>query len=393
MKNRVVLIVIDSCGMGALPDAKNYGDIGADTLGNIDKATGGLVLPNLHKMGLYNLKPMQGMEKNPNPIGCYTKSNEVSNGKDTLTGHWEMVGIHTVTPFKTFTENGFPKELIDELEAKTGHQFIGNYSSSGTEILDELGAKHAQTKALILYTSADSVLQIAANEDIIPLEELYRVCEIAREITLKDEYKVGRIIARPFLGQGPYQRTTNRHDYALNPPCRTILDALKDNGLDVVSVGKINDIFSGNGITETIKTKSNAIGMTETIALEKNNKHKGLIFVNLVDFDSIYGHRRDPEGYKKCLQEFDFQLGELLKVLDEDTLLIVTADHGNDPTMHGSDHTREWVPVLIYNQNMKNPQPLTRLESMADIGMSILDNFNIDQSEFTIGKSFINLLD
>ncbi len=235
-------------------------------------------------------------------------------------------------------------------------------------------------------------MQIAANEDIIPLEELYRVCEIAREITLKDEYKVGRIIARPFLGKGSYQRTANRHDYALNPPCRTILDALKDKGLDVVSVGKINDIFSGNGITEAVTSKSNAIGMAETIALEKQNKHNGLIFVNLVDFDSIYGHRRDPEGYKKCLEEFDAQLGELLEVLHEDTLLIVTADHGNDPTYTGTDHTREWVPVLIYNENMESPQQLDSLESMADIGMSILDNFNIDQSEFTIGKSFNSLL-
>lgn len=389
MDTRIVLIVIDSAGIGALPDAAKYGDTGADTLGNIDKVTGGLKLPNLHKLGLYNIKPMTGMEPNKNPIGYYAKCSETSNGKDTLTGHWEMMGVHTVTPFKTFTDSGFPKELVDELEAKTGHKFIGNYSASGTEILEELGQIHADTKALILYTSADSVLQIAANEDIIPLEELYRVCEISREITLRDEYKVGRVIARPFTGTaGAYVRTANRHDYAINPPHDTVLNSLKNNGLDVISVGKINDIFSGSGITQAIKSKSNNMGMCETINLEKEDKHKGLIFVNLVDFDSMYGHRRDPQGYKKCLEEFDTQLGELLDVLADDTLLILTADHGNDPTMPGSDHTREYVPVLVYNKKLKHPKELKQLESMADIGISILDNFNIE-SDFTIGESFI----
>ncbi|MGL4606705.1 MAG: phosphopentomutase [Eubacteriaceae bacterium] len=392
MNNRIVLIVIDSVGIGALPDAQKFGDLNSDTMGNIDNVTEGLVLPNMSRIGLSNLKKLKKMKENPKPAGYYTRAAEASNGKDTLTGHWEMTGVLTEKPFKTFTENGFPRPLIEELEKETGHKFIGNYSASGTEILETLGEEHKKTKALILYTSADSVLQIAANEDFIPLEELYRVCEIARKITLREEYKVGRIIARPFRGDGPYERTTNRHDYAICPPTKTILNDLKDHEFDVVSVGKINDIFSGEGITEVIKSKTNAMGMEAAIALEKENKQVGLVFVNLVDFDSLYGHRRDPQGYKESLEAFDSQLGELMEVMDEKTLLIITADHGNDPTFKGTDHTREWVPVLIYSKMFEASGRLDDLKSFADIGMTILDNFGINTSDYPIGKSFYPLL-
>lgn len=385
-KKKIAVIVIDSVGVGAMEDAIKYGDEKADTLGHIDEVTGGIVLPNMQKLGLYNIKKLTGMEGISEPLASFGKIAEKSNGKDTLTGHWEMMGVYTTTPFKTFTDTGFPKELMDELTEKTGHKFIGNYSASGTGILEELGKEHEETKALIVYTSADSVLQIAANEEIIPLEELYRVCEIAREITLAEEYRIGRIIARPFLSKnGEYTRTPNRHDYAIEPPHETVLDKLKNNGYDVISIGKINDIFSGCGITKKISSKSNHDGMEKTISVIKNEDFNGLLFVNLVDFDSLYGHRRDTAGYGKCLEEFDGQLGELLKAIDDDgdTCLIITADHGNDPTMPGSDHTREHVPVLIYDkEHRKN---LGVLNSFADLGATILDNFNIE-NEFEIGE-------
>ena len=394
--NRVFLTVLDSVGIGALNDAKEYGDEGANTLCNMAKATGGLNLPNLQKMGLGNIEKIDGVKSVENQIAYSTKCGELSKGKDTITGHWEMAGILIKEPFKVFTDTGFPKELIDELEEKSGHKFIGNISASGTEIIKNLGEEHIESKALILYTSADSVLQIVANEEIIPLEELYRVCEIAREITLKEEYKVGRIIARPFVGinKENFKRTANRKDYALRPPKSTILDALKDRNLDVVGIGKIGDIYSYQGITKSIKSKSNEDGINELINIAKENLFEGLVFLNLVDFDALFGHRRDAIGYKNALESFDNKLGELIKEMNDDDLLIITADHGNDPTFKGTDHTREYVPVLIYNKNLYNPAKLNELNSMADIGITILDNFNDDNKEydFEIGKSFLELI-
>lgn len=393
---RVFLTVLDSVGIGALNDAKEYGDEGANTLCNIAKATGGLNLPNMQKMGLGNIQKIDGVKSVENQIAYSTKCGELSKGKDTITGHWEMAGILIKEPFRVFTDTGFPKELIDELEEKSGHKFIGNISASGTEIIKNLGEEHIQSKALILYTSADSVLQIAANEEIIPLEELYRVCEIAREITLQEEYKVGRIIARPFVGTNKenFKRTANRKDYALRPPKNTILDVLKEKDLDVVGIGKIGDIYSYQGITKSIKSKSNEDGINELINIAKENLYEGLVFLNLVDFDALFGHRRDPIGYKNALESFDNKLGELIKEMNDDDLLIITADHGNDPTFKGTDHTREYVPVLIYNKNLENPIKLNELKSMADIGMTILNNFNDDNKEydFEIGKSFLELI-
>lgn len=392
--NRAFLIVLDSVGIGELEDAKDYGDSGANTLCNIAKFSGGINLPNMEKMGLGNIANICGVNKTENPIAYYTKCGEKSKGKDTITGHWEMAGIHIKEPFKVFTDTGFPKELIDELEEKSGHKFIGNISASGTEIIEKLGEEHLETKSLILYTSADSVLQIAANEELIPLDELYRVCEIAREVTLKDEYKVGRIIARPFVGSNRenFKRTTNRKDYALKPPTKTVLDALCEKNLDVVGIGKIADIYSYQGITKSIKSKSNEAGMNEAISIAKEGLYNGLVFLNLVDFDALYGHRRDVKGYKQALESFDSQLGELMNELNEDDLLIITADHGNDPTFKGTDHTREYVPVLVYSKSLKDPKELETLESMADMGVTILDNFNSNNKEysFEIGKSFLN---
>lgn len=392
--NRAFLIVLDSVGIGELEDAKDYGDSGANTLCNIAKFSGGINLPNMEKMGLGNIANICGVNKTENPIAYYTKCGEKSKGKDTITGHWEMAGIHIKEPFKVFTDTGFPKELIDELEEKSGHKFIGNISASGTEIIEKLGEEHLETKSLILYTSADSVLQIAANEELIPLDELYRVCEIAREVTLKDEYKVGRIIARPFVGSNRenFKRTTNRKDYALKPPTKTVLDALCEKDLDVVGIGKIGDIYSYQGITKSIKSKSNEAGMNEAISIAKEGLYNGLVFLNLVDFDALYGHRRDVKGYKQALESFDSQLGELMNELNEDDLLIITADHGNDPTFKGTDHTREYVPVLVYSKSLKDPKELETLESMADMGVTILDNFNSNNKEysFEIGKSFLN---
>ncbi|MDU4860435.1 MAG: phosphopentomutase [Terrisporobacter othiniensis] len=393
---RVFLTVLDSVGIGALNDAKEYGDEGANTLCNIAKATGGLNLPNMQKMGLGNIQKIDGVKSVENQTAYSTKCGELSKGKDTITGHWEMAGILIKEPFRVFTDTGFPNELIDELEEKSGHKFIGNISASGTEIIKNLGEEHIQSKALILYTSADSVLQIAANEEIIPLQELYRVCEIAREITLQEEYKVGRIIARPFVGTNKenFKRTANRKDYALRPPKNTILDVLKEKDLDVVGIGKIGDIYSYQGITKSIKSKSNEDGINELINIAKENLYEGLVFLNLVDFDALFGHRRDPIGYKNALESFDKKLGELIKEMNDDDLLIITADHGNDPTFKGTDHTREYVPVLIYNKNLENPIKLNELKSMADIGMTILNNFNDDNKEydFEIGKSFLELI-
>ena len=381
---RIFLIVLDSVGIGGAIDEKKFGDINVNTLLHTLEVTNGK-LPHLEKMGLMNLINNQDSESD----SYYTRAICQSCGKDTLTGHLEMMGVLTTKPLKTFTETGFPKELIQELEEKTGRKVIGNISASGTEIIEKLGKEHMETGAIIVYTSADSVLQIAAHEDIVPLNELYKICEIARNITLKDEWKVGRIIARPFIGQpGNFTRTANRHDYALDPPSKTTLDVLKENNFDVLAIGKISDIFNNCGITKSVKTKDNLDGILKIEEALKED-FTGLCFANLNDFDSKYGHRRNPSGYMKALLEVDNNIDNIKNNLNDDDLLIITADHGNDPTYQGSDHTRENTPVLIYNKNFKNPTRLPNLKTFADLGATIADNFNL--SSF-LGTSFLESL-
>ena len=374
-------------------DAASYGDAGTDTLGHIAANVEEFKIPNLQKLGIANLKDLAGIAPVEKPLAYYGKLREASNGKDTMTGHWEMMGLHITTPFKTFTETGFPKELIDELSKRTGRTIIGNKSASGTEILDELAEEEIATGHMIVYTSADSVLQICGNEETFGLDELYRCCEIAREITMKDEWKVGRVIARPYVGKkkGEFKRTSNRHDYALKPYGRTALNALKDAGLDVISVGKIFDIFDGEGITESNKSKSSVHGMEQTIEIAKRD-FEGFCFVNLVDFDALWGHRRDVKGYAQELEKFDVKLGELLGKLKEDDLLIITADHGNDPTHTGTDHTRERVPFLAYSPSMKEAGELEETDTFAIIGATIADNFGVKMPEGTIGHSILDKL-
>lgn len=390
---RIFTIVIDSCGIGNAKDAAEYHDAGADTLGHIAAAMGGIQIQNMQKLGIANLKELEGIAPTEKPLAYYAKMNEASTGKDTMTGHWEMMGLHITTPFQTFTETGFPKELIEELEKRTGHKVIGNKSASGTEILDELAEEEIATGHMIVYTSADSVLQICGNEETFGLEELYRCCEIARELTLRDEWKVGRVIARPYVGRkkGEFKRTSNRHDYALKPYGRTVLNALKDAGYDVISVGKINDIFDGEGITESNKSKSSVHGMDQTIEIAGRD-FTGLCFVNLVDFDALWGHRRNVKGYAEELERFDVKLGEFLNVLQEDDLLIITADHGNDPTYTGTDHTREQVPFLAYSKSMEGSGKLADTDTFAVIGATVADNFNIAMPENTIGTSLLGEL-
>ena len=390
---RIFTIVIDSLGAGAMPDAAEYGDAGTDTLGHISESVDSLVIPNLQKLGMANLHPLKQVEAVAKPLAHYGKLREASTGKDTMTGHWEMMGLHITKPFKTFTDTGFPPELIAELEKRTGHKVIGNKAASGTAILDELAEEEIATGHMIVYTSADSVLQICGNEETFGLEELYRCCEIAREITMKDEWKVGRIIARPYVGKkkGEFKRTSNRHDYALKPYGRTALNALKDKGYDVISVGKIADIFDGEGITEANKSKSSVHGMEQTIEIAQKD-FTGLCFVNLVDFDALWGHRRNPEGYAKELEKFDVKLGELLPLLREDDLLIITADHGNDPTHTGTDHTREKVPFIAYSPSMRENGQLPESDTFAIIGATIADNFGVDMPEGTIGYSVLDKL-
>ena len=391
---RIFLIVMDSFGAGNAHDAKAYGDEGADTMGHIAEYVGQWNIPNLQKLGLANLHPLKGVEPAVKPLGYYALLNEKSRGKDTMTGHWEMMGIHTTTPFKTFTDHGFPPELIKELEEKTGHKVIGNKSASGTAILDELGEEEIATGHMIVYTSADSVLQICGNEETFGLDELYRCCEIAREITMKEEWRVGRVIARPYVGKkkGEFVRTSNRHDYALKPTGTTALDILKDNGYDVISVGKIRDIFDGQGITEAFRSKSSVHGMEQTIEICKDKDFKGLCFVNLVDFDALWGHRRNPVGYGEELERFDAKLGELLENLREDDLLMITADHGNDPTYTGTDHTREYVPFIAYSKRMKNGGAIKDEDTFAVIGASVAENFGVPMPEGTIGHSVLKEL-
>ncbi len=387
---RVFLIVIDSVGVGEMPDAEKFGDLGANTIGNLAKATGGVYLPTLESFGYGNLTRIEGVAPVEHPIANVTKMAELSNGKDTLTGHWEIMGVRTRKPFKTFTETGFPEALLKQIEEITGRKIVGNKSASGTEIIKELGPHQMETGDLIVYTSADSVLQIAAHEEIIPLEELYDICKKVREITLDEKYKVGRIIARPYVGnpKDGFTRTPNRHDYALSPP-RTVLNVLEEQKLDVISVGKIKDIFNGSGITDHYAIKSNHHGMEITTKLTEKD-FTGLCFTNLVDFDAKYGHRRNPEGYKEAMEEFDRDLANLLGKIGNDDLLIVTADHGNDPTHHGTDHTREYVPLFIYSHEY-NGKFLPISDTFADIGATIADNYNLMGTIY--GKSLLKILE
>lgn len=388
---RVFVIVLDSLGIGPMEDSARFDDTGADTLGHISETVEHLDIPNLQRLGLANLKALKQVKPAEHPEGYFMAMNEASNGKDTMTGHWEMMGIRTDKPFITFTEHGFPKELIDELEKRCGRKIIGNKAASGTEILEELGEQEVNEGKLIVYTSADSVLQICGNEETMGLETLYHYCEIARELTMQDEWRVGRVIARPYVGKkrGEFKRTSNRHDYALKPTGPTALNALKDAGYDVISVGKINDIFVGEGITESNHSDSSVHGMQQTIDIAKRD-FKGLCFTNLVDFDALWGHRRNPVGYGEEIEKFDKKLGELLPLLREDDLLILTADHGNDPTYKGTDHTREQVPFIAYSPSDTESGKLDTSDTFAVIGATIADNFGVRMPEGTIGTSMLD---
>lgn len=390
---RIFVIVVDSLGAGAAADAAEYGDAGTDTLGHISRSVDTFEIPNLQRLGIANLCALKQVAPVKRPLAFYMRMNECSRGKDTMTGHWELMGLKTEKPFITFTEHGFPPELIRELEERTGHKVIGNKAASGTEILEELAEEEIATGHMIVYTSADSVLQICGNEETFDLKELYRCCEIARELTMRDEWRVGRVIARPYLGRkkGEFVRTSNRHDYAVPPFGRTVLDVLKDAGLDVISVGKINDIFSGCGITRAYKSRSSVHGMEQTIEIAGED-FQGLCFVNLVDFDALWGHRRDPVGYAAELERFDEKLGILLGRIGQGDLLIITADHGNDPTHTGTDHTREKVPLLIYGSRWKTGGALAETESFAAVGATVVDNFHLKMPEGTIGRSILGEL-
>ncbi len=390
---RIFVIVLDSLGIGAMPDAARFADEGAGTFGHILEKTKTLNIPNLRRLGFLNLKCGGDMKGVESPEGRFMRMREASNGKDTMTGHWEMMGIKTEKPFRTFTEHGFPAELIEELEKQCGKKVIGNKSASGTEIIEELGEEEIRTGAMIVYTSADSVMQICGNEETFDLEELYRCCETARQITMKDEWRVGRVIARPYIGmkKGEFKRTSNRRDYALKPPAPTVLNALKDAGNDVIGVGKIHDIFCGEGITKAYHSESSVHGMEQTIGVCKE-EFTGLCFVNLVDFDALWGHRRNVEGYGKEIEKFDEKLGVLLECLSQDDLLILTADHGNDPTYKGTDHTREYVPFLAYSKRMQAGGPLPEAETFAVIGATVAENFGVDMPKGTIGYSVLSRL-
>ncbi len=381
-------------GIGGAPDAADFGDDGADTLGHIDASVSPFHIPNLEKMGLGNLKPMRQVAPVGTPTAYYCGLREASRSKDTMTGHWEMMGLLTTKPLVTFTDTGFPPELIRELEERCGKKVIGNKAASGTAIIDELGEQEINEGKMIVYTSADSVLQICGNEETFDLQNLYRCCEIARELTMRDEWKVGRVIARPYVGKkkGEFRRTSNRHDYALKPSGRTALNALKDAGYDVISIGKINDIFVGEGITEAHHSDSSVHGMEQTIEEAKKDGWEGLCFVNLVDFDALWGHRRDPEGYAREIERFDEKLGILLDALREDDLVMITADHGTDPTWKGTDHTREKVPLLIYSASLKESGALPDQASFGAVGATCAENFGIAMPEGTIGESLLGLL-
>ncbi|SHJ64797.1 phosphopentomutase [Tepidibacter formicigenes] len=388
MDKRVILIVMDSVGIGQLPDSEKFGDVGVNTLGNIIKAHRNINIPNLTKMGIGNIDGFNEIDPIETPIASFGKCSEVSQGKDTTTGHWEMVGLRVDQPFKTFPD-GFTKEIIEEFENKTGRKVIGNKPASGTAILDELGEEHMKTGDVIVYTSADSVFQIAAHEEVVPLEELYKMCKIAREIMMGDN-AVARIIARPFIGTpGNFTRTANRRDFSLDPYEDTVLDNIKNKGLDVIAVGKIEDIFNGKGITEAVHTKSNMDGVDKTIEYIKK-ENKGLIFTNLVDFDSKFGHRRNVEGYKNAIEELDARIPEIIESMKDEDILILTADHGNDPTYKGTDHTREYVPILVYGKNVKSGVNLGIRKTFSDIGATVADILEADFPKN--GESFKDLI-
>ncbi len=383
---RIHLVVMDSVGIGEAPDAADFGDSNVDTLGHIAIACEGLNMPNMGKLGLSNIRKIQGIEPVDHSLAYYTKMQELSKGKDTMAGHWELMGLYTAKPFRVFP-NGFPDELIRRIEEKTGRKVIANKAASGTQIIQELGEEHVKTGALIVYTSADSVLQIAAHEDIIPVKELYEICAFCREITLEEPYKLGRIIARPFVGEpGNFTRTANRHDYALKPFGRTVMNELKDADFDVIALGKISDIYNGEGVTESIHTVSNMDGMDKWIQI-LDKEFTGISFLNLVDFDASFGHRRDPKGYGKALEEYDARLPEVFSKMTTADLLIITADHGNDPTYHGTDHTREYVPLLVYSPRFSKGKELPLRKSFADVGATIAENFQVKMPEY--GTSFL----
>src|SRR6266550_432394 len=382
--NRMLLIVLDGAGIGAMPDAPEWGDAGSDTLGHILQSRT-VHLPNLQRYGLGNVRPLENVPPLAHPDGSYGRCALKSNGKDTTTGHWEMAGIVLQQAFPTYP-NGFPQSILNRFISETGVPgILGNFAASGTEIIKELGTEHVTTGKPIVYTSADSVFQIAAHEEIIPLDQLYEMCETARRI-LDGEHKVGRVIARPFLGKpGNFYRTENRHDYAVPPPRQNLLPALKDEDLDVVCIGKIASIYDSMGVTEDLTAKNNQQSIDQTIhALEQDTR--GLIFSNLVDFDMLYGHRRDTEGFARALEHFDSSLPHIEAAMRDDDLMIITADHGNDPTFPGSDHTREYAPLLVYGKSAKPGVNLGTRDSLADIGQTIADNFGLT---LAAGKSFL----
>lgn len=384
--DRVFLIVMDSVGIGELPDAGLYNDLGANTVGHISEKLGGLAMPHLQTFGLGNIAADLGFEPEAAPRAHHGKMQELSVGKDTTAGHWEIMGVEVKVPFKTYP-NGFPDALIRVLEEKVGRKIIGNKPASGTEILDELGKEQMENGSLIVYTSADSVLQIAAHEEIIPLKELYQICETARELTLSEEHMVGRVIARPFVGQpGSFVRTANRRDYSVKPKHDTVMNELVNSGFESIAIGKISDIYAGEGVSKSIKTKSNSDGVDKLLDC-MDFEFKGLSFLNLVDFDAKYGHRRDPLGYGRALEEFDARIPEILYKLRKTDLLVITADHGNDPTHHGTDHTREYVPLFVYRSDLIQANNLGIRKTFADIGATIADNFGIKMPR--IGESFL----
>lgn len=387
MFDRVHLIVMDSVGIGEAPDSDKFGDVGADTLGHI-ASEAGLNIPHLEQLGLGSIRPLAGVAEVKDHKGYATKLEEISVGKDTMTGHWEIMGLNIKKPFRVFP-NGFPDELLQQIEEFSGRKILCNQPYSGTKVIDDYGPEQMETGALIVYTSADPVLQIAAHEEIIPLEELYRICQYVRDITKDEPYMIGRIIARPYIGEpGNFTRTSNRHDYALDPFGKTVLDSLKDNGKDVIAVGKINDIFNGQGVTEAIRTKSNMDGVDQLLKVMKQD-FNGLSFTNLVDFDALYGHRRDVVGYAHAIEDFDLRIPELLAAMGDNDLLMITADHGNDPTFPGTDHTREYVPLLVYSKAMKGQGQLPQ-GFYSDIAATIAENFGVPATEN--GKSFLSEL-
>ena len=385
MYKRIIILVMDSVGIGHAPDAANFNDEGANTLGHIEATAGLIHCPTLRSLGLANIADIKTDET---PVmGAYGKMEEVSTGKDTTSGHWEMMGHPVTVPFPTFYD-GFPKELMDTFTKETGYGYLGNEVASGTEIIERLGVEHVKTGKPIVYTSADSVFQIAAHEDVIPLEDLYRMCEITRNKVCVGDYYVGRIIARPFIGKpGHFVRTSNRHDYSRMPEQCMVQQELQAAQIPTVAVGKIGDIYAHVGWDESYPTKSNAHGMNVVPYLLGSSFESGLMMVNLVEFDSLYGHRRNVEGYKRAIEDFDYQLSGLLPLLKDDDLLIITADHGNDPTWHGTDHTREHVPVLAYSPSLKETIDLGLRHSFGDIGQTVLANFGL--SPYAVGTSFL----